>query len=109
MNELYGLVLTGGQSRRMQRDKSALCFHGKPQVQHVFDLLSLYCAKVFVSNRKEQSTLEEQKDLPQIHDLDEYADVGPLAGILSAMKTYPGVPWIVLACDLPFVSKHILA
>ncbi len=99
---LYGLVLAGGKSVRMKRDKSVLAYHGRPQSEHCFDMLSRYCAKVFLSNREEQSRNSGHRDLPQIHDT--FLDIGPLGGILSAMASCPGAAWLVVACDLPFIS-----
>jgi|GEM_PF-504016 len=103
---LYGLVLSGGQSRRMGKDKSILHYHGKSQVEHCVELLSHFCQKVFVSNRKEQSRLLEHKKFPQIHD--SYHDIGPLGGILSAIEKFPSAAWFVLACDLPYVRRETI-
>lgn len=105
---LYGLVLTGGKSTRMQEDKSLLHYHGKSQVVFCYELLEGFCEKVFVSNRKDQAELPGHKTLPQIHDHNEYKNIGPLAGILSALDEYPNVAWLVLACDLPHVKEETL-
>jgi molybdopterin-guanine dinucleotide biosynthesis protein A len=105
---LYGLVLAGGKSTRMKTDKSILHYHGKTQVEHAFELLQKYCDKVFVSNRKEQAELQGHNRAPQIHDHAEFSDIGPVGGILSAMASYPKVSWLVLACDLPFVTPETL-
>ena len=105
---LYGLVLVGGKSERMKKDKSLLNYHGQPQSRYCFDLLSKFCDRVYLANRKTQAQLPGQKGLPQIHDLKKYAEIGPLAGILSAMSRYPKVAWLVLGCDLPFVRKKTL-
>lgn len=106
--QIYGLVLAGGKSSRMGRDKSMIAYHGKPQVDVAFDLLSLFCAKVFLSNRQDQSDAEAYRKFPQLHDAPEFEGKGPLAGILSAMKEYPDVSWLVLACDLPFVDQKVI-
>ena len=100
---LYGLVLAGGKSTRMKKDKSSLAYHGKKQVAYCFELLSQFCGQVFISNRKDQAHLAAHKKLPQIHDI--FVDIGPLGGILSAMTWNPEVAWLVLACDLPFVNE----
>ncbi len=34
--------------------------------------------------------------------------IGPLGGILSAMKEYPDADWLVLACDLPFITDETI-
>jgi len=102
-DQLYGLVLAGGHSIRMNKDKSLIKYHGQSQVKYCFNLLSRVCSKVFISNRKEQGNIDEHKQFPQIHDT--YLENGPLSGILSSMKAYPHVAWVVLACDLPFVNN----
>ena len=100
---LYGLVLAGGKSTRMKKDKSLIEYHGKKQVIYCFDLLAQFCDQVFVSNRKDQARLTGHKQLPQIHDA--FIGIGPLGGILSAMTRHPDVAWLALACDLPFVHE----
>lgn len=105
---LYGLVLTGGKSSRMGEDKSLIKYHGKTQTEYCFELLQNFCGKVFISNRKEQSRLSGHKALPQIHDSKKYSNIGPLAGILSAMEKYPEGSWLILACDLPYVTDKTI-
>ncbi len=106
--ELYGLVLGGGKSTRMKQDKSLLNYHGKPQIQFGYDLLKFYCGRTFVSNRKDQASIAGHEGLPQIHDDENFGAIGPLAGILSAMKAFPGVAWLVLACDLPYLTPKVI-
>ena len=101
---LYGLVLGGGGSRRMKRNKSALHYHGKPQLEHAFDLLTPHCERTFLSIRKDQEA--EYAQFPQIHDTPTFP--GPLNGILSAMIRFPDAAWCVLANDLPYVDTHAI-
>lgn len=105
-SSLYGLILAGGHSTRMETDKSLLDYHGKSQVEHCYDLLSNLCGSVFISNREDQSQLHGHKNFPQIHDI--FHNIGPLGGILSAMSAHPNVAWLVLACDLPLVNKKTI-
>jgi molybdenum cofactor guanylyltransferase len=104
---LYGLVLAGGASQRMGRDKAALAYHGKPQLQWAYELLQTVCAKTFVSVRADQRDEPTRASLPQI--VDTQAGIGPMAGISAALTEYPNVAWLVLACDLPFLSRESLA
>lgn len=101
--EVYGLVLAGGQSSRMGTDKSLLNYHGRPQAQHLFQLMEGLGLKTYLSCRSEQATHSEFKDLPMITD--RFIDFGPLGGILSAMASHPGKAWFVVACDLPLVTS----
>jgi len=83
-------------------------YHDKPQVDVVFDLLSPLCKEVFLSTRRTQAEANAFKEFPQIHDDPGFEDKGPLAGILSAMKKYPAASWLVVACDLPFVTTETI-
>lgn len=101
-NGLYGLVLAGGESRRMGRDKALLARDGQSQLAYVVHLLKEQVDRVFVSARAEQKNEAERSQFEQI--IDRYQGMGPIAGILSAMDEYPDVDWLVVACDLPNVD-----
>ena len=103
---LYGLILTGGKSSRMSRDKREINYHGVSQVQHSYNLLKEFCSEVFVSCRNDQAELDHLKDFPQIHD--RFVGFGPIGGILSAMTAHRNASWLVLACDLPMVNTEFL-
>lgn len=107
--EIYGLVLAGGKSTRMGIDKATLCYHGRSQAEHCCNLLSRYCLNVFLSCRKEQNFQSAKAGHPRIYDREEYFDIGPLGGLLSAMEENPEVAWLVLACDMPFVRDQTIA
>lgn len=103
---LCGLVLAGGQSKRMGHDKAAVAYQGKPQVEVCFELLQRVCDSVFVSTRADQADAPGRKGLPQIHD--RFGHIGPMDGILSAFETHPDRAWLVVACDLPFLNEVTL-
>jgi molybdopterin-guanine dinucleotide biosynthesis protein A len=104
--ELYGLVLCGGQSSRMQTDKGSLQYDGEVQVKRALRVLDSVAEKSFVSLREEQSDLEIYQDFSQIYD--QFFNMGPVGGILSAMKMHPNKAWLVLACDLPYVTEEVV-
>lgn len=104
---LYGLVLGGGRSSRMRTDKASLKYHGKPQTEHCLDLLASHCAQSFVSCRADQADQPGFAGLPQIHDT--FLDMGPLGGILSALKAHRSAAFLVIACDLPFLDAESLS
>ena len=103
---IYGLVLAGGASKRMQRDKAALKIQGKTQLQRAFELASRHLDKVFVSVRTDQTSDPSRSHLPMI--VDSVAGAGPIVGIRSALAAHPEVAWLVLACDLPFLSDAVI-
>ncbi|GAA4470231.1 hypothetical protein GCM10023189_58480 [Nibrella saemangeumensis] len=103
---LLGLVLTGGQSTRMGRDKATLAYHGKPQREYASDLLAKYCEEVYWSVNAEQAAELNGQTQPYITD--SFLGLGPLGGILSAFRQRPDAAWLVLACDLPLLSEKSL-
>lgn len=104
---LHGLILAGGSSLRMHRDKAALKYQGKSQLQRAFELASRHVSPVYVSVRASQSTDPTRAHLPMI--VDSIAGTGPIVGIRSALAAFPGVAWLVLACDLPYLSDAVLS
>ncbi len=107
MNEaLYGLVLAGGRSRRMGRDKALLEHGEQSQLAWVAGLLGAVTARVFVSTRADQRDEPERRRFAQI--VDRYDGIGPVAGILTALEAHPSVSWLVVACDLPNVDRITL-
>ena len=103
---LFGLVLAGGASTRMQRDKAAIEYHGQSQLHWTFQLLSHVCAATFVSVRPDQREEPTRSGFPQI--VDRLPGVGPIAGISAAMQAHPKAAWLVVACDLPFLNETTL-
>ncbi len=103
---LYGLLLAGGASRRMQRDKAQLSYAGQPQLMRAWQLLESVTERAFVSVRAEQRDDPLRSGLPAIVDC--YDAIGPAAGILTAQERYPQVAWLVIACDLPLLDKTVL-
>ncbi len=104
---IYGLVLVGGESRRMGRDKALLSYGNQgTQLERTAALLSSVCPRVFVSQRKEQG-FDCPAGTEAIYDSIDTIK-GPLCGILSAMQKHPDAHWLVLACDLPFLQTATL-
>jgi len=103
---LFGLVLAGGASTRMRTDKATLQYHGQPQLRWAFELVAKFCAASFVSVRPDQRDDAARAGLPQI--VDRLPGIGPIAGISAALLEHPKAAWLVLACDLPFLTEGTL-
>lgn len=99
-----GLVLVGGKSTRMGKDKSQLQYHDLPQGEYAYRLLKEQIAmhRVFFSVR----------DLDQMQGehviTDKFLGLGPFSGICSAFMKNPNVAWLVLATDVPNVNKEVI-
>lgn len=103
---IFGLILAGGSSTRMHRDKATLQYHGRTQLDRTFELASRQVRGVFVSVRAAQTSDPTRSAHPMI--VDSVAGAGPMVGIRSALAAHPEAAWLVLACDLPFLSDETL-
>ena len=91
----------------MGQDKALLSRGEQSQLAYIVRLLQDHVHRVFVSARAEQQDEKERARFEQI--IDRYQDMGPVAGILSAMDEYPNVDWLVVACDLPNVDARTIS
>jgi len=111
---LYGLVLAGGYSRRMGRDKGLLPIGGVPAREHTAQLLATCCDRVFLSLRPDQMELPpDSADAANAVDAlpvipDQFPGEGPLGALHSAFVACPGVDWFILPCDLPNMTSDLL-
>lgn len=95
---IKAIVLAGGHSVRMGSDKGNLVYHRKPQKYHTADLLKSLGIKTFISQRKDQSQTAGYQYIIDIHD-----SIGPMGGLASAFD-YSLSPWLLVACDYPFLE-----
>ena len=100
------VVLAGGASARMGRDKALLIYEGEPQVRRIAALLERVAPPAYVSVRHAQAADPAFAGLRLLPD--EEANIGPLAGLLSAFHHDPLSAWLVVAVDMPFLSEKSL-
>ncbi|MGF1484279.1 MAG: molybdenum cofactor guanylyltransferase [Opitutales bacterium] len=105
-SEINGVVLAGGHSSRMGRDKAALIFQGQTLLGRAKRALRPICQAVFVSVRKDQRIPREFEPDRVVRDA--FGLAGALGGIASVLATQPNHAWLVLACDLPHVEPELL-
>jgi molybdopterin-guanine dinucleotide biosynthesis protein A len=91
---------------RMHSDKAALQYGGSTQLERVFNLAREHCEACYVSVRPDQANDPVRRPYPLI--VDQVPGEGPIVGIRSAFLTHPSAAWLVLACDLPFLSAAAL-
>jgi molybdopterin-guanine dinucleotide biosynthesis protein A len=82
-----------------------LQYHDQDQRTHVYHLLKEICSEVFIScNAAQVAAIAGQ--LPYLQD--QFLNLGPTGGILTAMQANPNAAWLTVACDLPFLRAETL-
>lgn len=103
---LSALIMAGGRSIRMGRDKTTMRYHDEEQFLHVYKMFSRKNMKSYISCRADQRDFFESRGCEVI--VDRISDMGPLGGIISAFMSHPDEAFFVLACDLPLVTEDDL-
>jgi molybdopterin-guanine dinucleotide biosynthesis protein A len=94
------IIMAGGASVRMGRDKSMLPVGAEPMVKHIVNQLRPHFGQILVSS--DDVSKYEFLDLEVVPD--EKAGCGPLGGIVSALKASGNEVNFVVACDIPEVD-----
>ena len=103
-----GIVLAGGRSRRLGRDKAIEPFDGKPLLHRVVDRLADVVDETVVV----VADMEQAERLP-LHGstrvvVDAYPDCGSLGGIFTGLSAASADWGLVVACDMPFLDRRLL-
>lgn len=103
--EITGVILAGGQSRRFGSNKALALWRGKPLIQHVAESMSVVFSRVLLSTNS-----PEEYDFLGLEPVqDEFKGLGPLAGIHAALMN-TATPWIfIVGCDMPAVTPDLIA
>lgn len=97
-----GVILAGGKSSRMGRDKAWLSFFGQPLLTRVAGVVRNVTGDLWVSGRDPSLFGIDAPWLP-----DETPDLGPAGGVLT-MLAATGRACLVVSCDLPFLDEATL-
>ena len=94
------IILAGGRSRRIGRDKCTLPVNGRPLIEHVYKQLVPHVTEVLVSTND-----PSQCDFLGVRAVaDEVSGQGPLMGIASALAVSTHEVNLVVACDIPEID-----
>ncbi|MEM9828075.1 MAG: molybdenum cofactor guanylyltransferase [Planctomycetota bacterium] len=117
---LDGIVLVGGRSKRMGRDKALIKnSNGERWLETTIDRLRPFCRHVFVSGQADQRVAWApiiHPTLPLVTWVDDREpDAGPMSGLLSvmshaqhAMGDDAAAGYLLLATDLPWLTNKVL-
>jgi len=103
-----GVILCGGKSSRMGTDKAFISYHGVPQYQYIANMLSGLCNNIVLSCNNNQTGLFSC-NYSVVTDNEQFADGGPLTGILSVIHKIKPHTILLVGCDYPFLAESDLA
>jgi molybdenum cofactor guanylyltransferase len=102
--QVTGIILAGGQSRRMGRDKAFLPFGRGVLIERVIEVIQQVTPNVIlITNSPDQY---QRFGLPMFADV--IPDAGSLGGIYTGLISTKMPYGLCLACDMPFVTPDFL-
>lgn len=101
---ISGVILAGGDSRRMGSDKAFLPILGARFIDHVYLCMERLFSEVLIITR----TPAHYGDIPCRKVTDIYPGLGALAGIHSGLLHATSERIFVAACDMPFISPIVV-
>ena len=109
------IILCGGQSRRMGRDKGSLIIKDKPMIKYILSTLNNEIDEaIIVLNDSERIDKYTEFINPNDYDYkikfveDKIKNKGPISGILTGLENITTEYAIVFPCDNPFISKNTI-
>ncbi|EXX85481.1 molybdopterin guanine dinucleotide synthase [Paenibacillus darwinianus] len=115
---MNGIILAGGRSRRMGRDKALLDVGGKPLLAVLVGRMAGICEAIVVSAGDEERAAKYRQALDgHVPDgamacvsfvVDRYAGCGPLAGLHAGLSELPDGYAFLIGCDMPLLSEPLV-
>lgn len=100
-----GVILAGGASRRMGRDKALLDLGGRPLIAVVAERLRAVVGEVIIcADQVERYAPFADRCVPDV-----YPGVGTLGGLHAGLAAAAHEWAIVVGCDMPFIRPALLA
>lgn len=101
---LTGIILSGGKSKRMGKDKGQCLINGKPLVKYAVDAVSGLCNPILISANIKDYQNYGYEIIPDIIE-----GIGPLGGIYSGLINSKTDMNIILSCDMPLIQRDLIA
>lgn len=109
------IILCGGKSSRMGRDKGSMIIQDKPMIKHILSTLNHHINEVVIvlndsSRIGKYSEFINPKDYTYTLTFveDKIKDKGPMPGIMTGLGEIAGEFALVLPCDSPYVSTNYI-
>ncbi len=104
-NDITGIILCGGKSKRMGTDKSFMKLGDRYIIEIMADLMKLIFQRVILIS----NDVEKYKFLNLMTYEDIFKGKGPLGGIHSGLINSDTEKIYVIACDIPLITKNAIS
>ncbi len=101
---ITGIVLTGGKSKRMGKEKGLCYFRGQALVAYAIQTLQPLCGEIILSANNK---FEEYRNFGHQVVSDVFPDTGPMGGLYSSLLASKSDLNLVISCDTPFVTTSV--
>ncbi len=109
------IILCGGQSRRMGRDKGSMIIQDKPMIKHILSTLNHQIDEaVIVLNDQTRISRYSEFINPQDYSYtitfveDKIKNKGPLPGIMTGLEQIKSDYALILPCDSPYITDKYI-
>ncbi|RLT05283.1 MAG: molybdenum cofactor guanylyltransferase [Planctomycetota bacterium] len=111
LEQLAGVVLCGGKSRRMGKEKYRLVVLGETLLQRICRIVQPEVSRILIVAAVDQQIPQSESNIEVLRD--EIRDAGPLAGIAQALtylQTTEDAPAaaFVTSCDVPLLKPELI-
>ena len=103
-----GIILAGGKSSRLGRDKAWEDVGGQRIIDRVIGALQSSCDEVLIIGDRPER--ENELSLPKCiqYRSDELKGRGSIGGLYTGLKASDTLWSLVVACDMPFISRELI-
>ena len=105
-----GIILAGGDSKRIGTDKGLLDLNGRPLISYVIESLRPVVDEIIVVVGSEERISNYRNAVEEDVRIfpDMYEDGSPLIGLITGLTHAQGTYAVVAACDMPFINSDLL-
>ena len=109
------IILCGGKSSRMGRDKGSMIIQDKPMIKHILSTLNHQINEVIIVLNDESRIAKYGEFInPQDYSFklifveDEVKNKGPMPGIMTGLRKTNSEHALILPCDSPYVTSEYI-
>jgi len=104
---MTSIILAGGKSSRLGRNKALQVIDGRSLIQWVVDRVSMLSTEIIIVTANGEAVPSYSTvEIKTVADI--YPEKGPLVGIYSGLISSSGSRAMAVGCDTPFLSVSLL-